>query len=1200
MEVQLIGPLAVLDGERRIDVGARKERAVFAALALRAGHVVSVGELIDALWGSDPPATAVKTLQGYVSKMRRVLGPGIVVTERPGYVLRLPPDGTDIVRVHALVDGARRALADGDTGAAIEGYRDALRRWRGSPLPDLASSEIGRREIARLDELRYGVVEELIDARLLLGEHHLVLPDLEALVREAPLRERAWGLLLLALYRSGRQADALRAYQSVRTLLVQQIGVEPGASLRDLEARIIAQDPTLHLATVEPPASPRARPTHPAAPGSARSPATPTPAPRPGLSWVQPSAFPFAGRDAELAQLGQRWAETIATDHRHAVLVGGEPGIGKTRLIGEAAMRVHDEGGLVLFGRCEEGLAAPYQPFVEALGSFVRACPGARLAELVGPLGGELTRLLPELRTRLPDLAPPIGEHGEHGDTERHRLFEAISELLERLGTEQPVLLVVDDLQWATTPTLLLLRHVVTGTRPARLLIAGTYRTTALDRLHPLADTLADLRRHESIHRLVLDGLDESAALTLASIAAEHELAEIDRTLIRRLHRECNGNPFFFWALLTNLVDTGLIVRRDGRWTHSAAVFDTPLPQGIREVVARRLSSLDDATNALLRVAALVGSGFDYRVVGAVADVADDIVLDALDQAREAGVVVEQTDGYGQFAFTHDLMRRSLEEELSTTRRARLHWRIADALTERYGERLDEHLDEVARHAIEGALAGDPDRASAIARRAGDASLDALAFEAAAAYYDDALGFVADDDHARRYELLLARGRAFQRAGNPAYVDIVREAVGLARRLGDAARLAAAVIELRHSAYLSLTGVNDPELRANLVEALDGLDPAALGVRARLTSMLALTLSLSEERERSLVLSADAVALARASEDPKVLAQVLADHTWVITGPDTVDERIALGNEAVALAHRLDDHLGLINAYNCLTNAYIELGDLDRGERALRRGLELADFLRRPMARWGFRVHEAALLSLRGDVPSLEATADELLTSGTDLGVESSTLMAVWSRLLFAARYEQGRLAEFEEPILDLADDQPVVGWQAVLGALYAETGRLDEAREIVRGLRATPPQRDLTWVAAMMLTTTVVAEIDDPAPAAWLYDELRPFAGRNTSDGAGSSGPIDLGLGRLATVMGRWDDAATHFVTSRTLCDRWRAPMWIARTSYEHAVLLTRQPSPDHLGARRLFDESIAIATTTGQTHLAEKATSLLATLTP
>lgn len=1177
MEVQLLGPLVVWGDRGPISVGAQKERALVARLALSLGRVVSVGELVDALWGAAPPPTATKTLQSHVSRLRRALGAGLVLTERPGYVLDLPAEFVDVGRFDRLVEQARRETAAGRPRLALDHLLAAAALWRGDPLPDLQGSEAGRSEIARLVELRHVVGEELLETRLALGQHRSALPDLEARVREAPLRERGWALLLIALYRSGRQTDALRAYQTVRSLLINKVGVEPGPMLRELETAIIAHAPSLDL---EPANAAQVVDGAPDRDGAGPD-EHPLP---PSLEWVRRSLFPFGGRDAELAILETGWDRAVADSARHAVLVGGEPGIGKTRLVGEAALAARARGALVLFGRCDEGLGVPYQPFVEALGAALRDVPDVRLAQVIGPLGGELTRLLPELRSRAVPLEPPVVVDA---DTERHRLFEAVSELIENLSAEQPVMLVLDDLQWATMPTLLMLRHVLMTTRPARLLVTGTYRTTDLDRIYPLADVLADLRRHEHVRRIGLEGLAEDATVELAVTAAGHDLDNTDRGLIRRVHRECGGNPFFFWTLLTHLIETGLIVRRDGRWTHADAALDTPLPEGIREVVARRLSSLDDDANALLRVAALVGSEFDYRLVAAVANVDEADALDLLETARAAAVLEERAGAYGQFVFSHDLIRRSLVEEHSTTRRARLHWQIAETLRTQDGDLGTEHLDALARHYMEGALAGDPLVAGAVVQRAGDAALDALAFEEAAAYYEDGLSLVEGDED-RRFELLLAKGRALQWAGNPAYREVLNEAVALARRREDPDRLARAVLELHVNTYLKITGTSDAELRMLLDEALEGIGETDVALRARLCSSLALAMSFSEKRERPDELANEALALARRSGDAQLLAEVLIDRIWVIAGPDTLTERLSLATEAIQVAEQLDDRLALANAGNCLNQVLFEAGEIDAAADALGRGIEAAEFLRRPMLRWGLMVHEASLAFVRGDVAELERWGNDLAATADEAGVEPHAAAAVNGRFLFAAKFEQGRLAELHEAVAALVHEQPDVDWVILLGVIQAETGSLAPTSAIVERLRAHRPKRDITWFAFMMFATIVAAAADDRAWAGRLYAELLPYAGRNSNDGAGTSGPVDLGLGRAATVLGRYGDAERHFDAAAGLCHAWRAPMWSAHTMYEHALMLRRREGVgDAARAHSLLDECLSLARANGQTRL-------------
>ena len=246
MQVGLLGPLRVVgkDGVE-IGVGAPKERAVLELLALRTGQVVPARSLIDALWGEDPPSSATKTLQTYISSLRRLMPVGAIETVGGGYRLVVPTDAVDALHFEELVRRGGRALQQADLKGAAEALAAALRLWRGEPLVDMGGQQTGIAEAARLSELRRDCEEQLAEARLALGEHHSLVADLETAVAADPLRERRWAQLMVALYRAGRQADALRAFQRLRRILADDLGLEPSAELRALEDAILRQAPEL-------------------------------------------------------------------------------------------------------------------------------------------------------------------------------------------------------------------------------------------------------------------------------------------------------------------------------------------------------------------------------------------------------------------------------------------------------------------------------------------------------------------------------------------------------------------------------------------------------------------------------------------------------------------------------------------------------------------------------------------------------------------------------------------------------------------------------------------------------------------------------------------------------------------------------------------------------------------------------------------
>jgi class 3 adenylate cyclase len=314
----------------------------------------------------------------------------------------------------------------------------------------------------------------------------------------------------------------------------------------------------------------------------------------------------FVGRGRELERLEQLWKEGAAGELRVAFLAG-EPGVGKTRLAAELAREVHEEGATALAGRCDEDMGVPYQPFVEALRHFLDFTPDGDLPQRLGRYGGELTRLVPELTARLPELPPPLCSDPE---TERYRLFDGVAAWLAALSSDRPLLLVLDDLHWAAKPTLLLLRHVIRSSEPARLFVLATYRDTEVSRIHPLAELLADLAGQTGVERISLTGLDSTGVVAYMQRAAGHDLDEEDLRLAHAIHEETEGNAFFVREMLRHLTETGALSWRHGRWFMRLPVEELGIPEGVREVVGRRLSRLSAEANRVLRMAAVAGTEF--------------------------------------------------------------------------------------------------------------------------------------------------------------------------------------------------------------------------------------------------------------------------------------------------------------------------------------------------------------------------------------------------------------------------------------------------------------------------------------------------------------------------------------------------------------------------------------------------------------
>jgi len=626
VEFRFLGPLeAVVEGVP-VELGAPQQRAVLALLLLNANEVVSRDRIVDELWGERPPATAAKLVQLYVSALRKLLDPdrSLLITRAPGYVLRVEPDALDLHRFERLVGQGRAELAEGSAATAGERFREALALWRGPALADLAFAPFAQAEIARLEERRLDAVCDRIEADLALGGSGVV-GELEALIAEHPLRERLRGQLMLALYRSGRQAEALAAYQDARRALVDGLGIEPGRELRELEQAILRQDPGLDLAP-------------------------------PGEPELGPARNAFVGREHELSTLMAALDEALAGEGR-LVLIAGEPGIGKSRLAEEVGRHARRRGARVYVGRCWEAGGAPaYWPWVQALRAYIRDSDPEAVRAQLGGEGAELATILPELRGLVPDLpeSPPADSDGA-----RFRLLESVASFLRNAASAGPVVVGLDDLHAADAPSLLLLRFVAGQLAAAPILIVGCYRDTEVG--PELSETLADVARDPGMQRLALRGLSGSDTSRLLHLTMGDAPAD---ELAAAIHADTQGNPLF-------AKEIGRLLAAEGHG--DGAPGGIPIPQGVLEVIGQRLARQSESCRNLLALASVVGREFDPDVIGSLAEVDEDALFAALDEAAGAGLVGAVPEASGRLRFSHILIRDALYEDLPAPRRLRLH-----------------------------------------------------------------------------------------------------------------------------------------------------------------------------------------------------------------------------------------------------------------------------------------------------------------------------------------------------------------------------------------------------------------------------------------------------------------------------------------------------------------------------------------------
>ena len=1157
-------------------------------LGLHGNSVVSADTLAELLWGARPPRTSVKALQTHISALRRALGDGFVLTEGSGWTLNTTE--IDAIRYTLAARQGRDAIAAGDAAQAVARFDEALTLWRGTPeLPD---GPRATSEKTRWIEGHAALVEDRADALLATGRAAEIVGELEAAIADAPLRERRWGQLMLALYRAGRQGEALAAYQRARSLLVDELGVDPGPNLRRLEAAIVAQDAALEipvsqqLSTVtkavtflltdiegstaaweaqadamavalarhdeiveqvvtarggrlvktrgegdatfsvfdrpssaaaaaielqeairhEPwaLASPMrirvslhtgevelrdgdyfgravnraarlrslaaggqilcsgataelvidtladdvvladlgmrqlknlARPEHvfelrleKADDSSAPEPESPMQ--RPSLPAVLTGPGPFVGRGEELAGLLTAWQATLTVGTR-AVLVAGEPGVGKTRLAGEWSRQVYEEGAIVLYGRCDEDLGAAYQPFAEALRSLMPCLGADRLRGLRGV--ESLLPLVPGLTDVVPDLPTPSRSDP---DTERYALFDAVVALLGAASSSAPVVLILDDLHWAAKPTLLLLRHLLRFGEHARVQIVGTYRSTDLDRSHPLAAMLTDLHRDGTATRLALTGLDEKDVSAYVA-----EAGYDDEELARALASVTGGNPFFLIEALRHVDESG------GRWDPNT------LPQGVREAVSRRLSRLPAETNRALAAAAVVGSRF---AVDLVERVVDGDLVDAFDEACKAGIVIEEPGG--RYRFNHALVRQSLLAELPSVRRMRLHQRIAVTLEAESGAE-DELLAELAYHYFECAWAGNAVKAVEYCRRAADQAMARLAYEGAADLYDRALHALEEiddelpDRDALEAELLVARCEALLAAGD------VGSAAGAVAQLqqaaGDSVRLAAwgTCFDGELSMLTNPERLDEIEAAVGAAaEKLAGLEDAAGEAKAHTVRAGCLT-RLGRIGDAETALDQALTAARRAHDHRRVNAVLAGAPLAALWGPNPVPRAGGRCLDVVRLL-RITTGSPVVEATSTRCQGVL---DALRGRASA--GRALIDSARRSLTELGMRhalleVEQfAGLVELVANEP---AAAEPLLRRACDgfrrMGLDADT--AETAAFLARACLALDRDTEADELCIEserLAGHalKPSITWRTVRAQLLARSGAHAEARRV-------------------------------------------------------------------------------------------------------------------------------------------------------
>ncbi|MCS0603749.1 AAA family ATPase [Streptomyces sp. LP11] len=1137
LSVQVLGPIgAEVDGAP-VHLGSPRQRAVLALLLASRGRVVPVDRLIDSLWQGRPPEKAAVSLHAYVSNLRRALEPGriprapagVLVSAPPGYALRLPEDAVDAWRFEAAVRQARTAPPT----EARRLLEEALGWWRGAAYGEWADEEWARAEAARLGELHLVAQELAVGAALASGAPAEAVPGAEALVREHPLREEGRRLLALGLWACGRRADALAELDRAAAVMADELGLGLGDALTELEGALRTGRTEVLRAAV------------PSAPSTAVEQAEPSPA----AVLAPPADELFVGRGDELRALESAARDAWRTGG--VILVTGEAGAGKSALLGRFQRRLREQGWTVVLGRCPEFGGAPSAwAWVEALGALARRTPPAdpgALGALVhqagygdgdGPGSGAA-----EQDGAGEEQGGPCGSCGGDGEPADHalpsagrfRLHRAFSTWLREAAADAPLAVIVDDLHRADGETLALLERTAELVGSPVLAIAAYRPADAEDRL---TKTLAELA-HRSPYRLALDGLPLSDVDTLVRALCGDR---VDAATVSALAARTEGNPFYVRESARLLASEG------------ALVAISEVPQGVRDVLRRRLRQLPAGALAVLQLASVVGRETEVGVLVEAADPGthdEHAVLDALEASVVAGLLTEPAPGVVRFA--HALVRDTLYTDLVGVRRARLHARLAEVLR----RRRPDDFAALAHHFARAASARTASLAVDYSLGAADLAERSYAHDTAVELLNQAIEIFA---------LIPAATDDGTADGGPGRLVV------LLGRLLRAQIRAGSIMAARHTrqrAVEAAEGIAPDELATAALGAWLGPGPALSGPRGLVDSTALYTF-------------VDRL-LARADLDPAVLGALPPgpkDAGGTSAGDDPyATDRVADATRRLAVARAVGDPLLLASALT-VVSAVTPHACPDRRE-TLATELRVLGYAHDLPANSWVREHIGAMAAaVRGDVARVRAHAGEgravarrhRLAEAESITLTTLAMLAhvegrfaeaeagyaqVRERLrahgsphgdlvhalgLTTVRLGQGRPEE-AEPLLRALDTAAMPTAELALGVVLARQGELEQAYALGRRTpAAVPVVPDHLYGIALSLRAELAFLLGDVPAARELVPLLLPL--RAQLAGAASvsfvTRPFAHSLGELYRLLGDEAAARRYFALAEDVALRW------------------------------------------------------------
>ncbi|MFH9795336.1 MULTISPECIES: BTAD domain-containing putative transcriptional regulator [Streptomyces] len=1123
VNVRVLGPFRVEVDGRAVGTGGRLARMVLVQLLLARGTVVPTERIVERLWPTGAPASAQASLHAYVARLRRVLEPGrpprtpprLLVSAPYGYALHLEQDAVDAWLFERRVAAA--STPESPAGAAAEGLAAALDAWGGQPYAEFSDEPWTAGERTRLEEVYRTARERLAAARLACGQAAQALADAGALTREQPLHEEGWRLLALALWARDRQGDALAALRRARHVLDEELGVEPGPALLELEHALLHQRLDVlrgatGMRTPAPSAAPLPGPALPTEGGTA--PATVLAADR------------LLGRDEELAELAAA-ADRALQGRAQVVVVSGEAGIGKSSLLEAAVGQLPGQGWLVGSGHCPETDGAPPGR------AWFDMLPGLAEAAPPGPYAAELAPLL------APGTAGDSGQR-DGSPAGRFRLHRALLGWLRDTALRRPLAIVLDDLHRGDQESVELFLLCAEQLRDVPLLLVGSYRTGEGD----LTGALARLAACSPV-RLALGGLSAAQAKELLRRGA----ADMSDHAAVALAERAGGNPFY-------LRESSLLLAGEGEQQALARV-----PQGVQDVLRRRLALLAPGVTAGLRLAAVAGREAPVALLAHAADADAEQLLDALDAGVTAGLLTEPRPG--TVRFTHALVRDALEGDLTRLRLARMHSRLGRGLIALGSD----DVAATAHHLLRAAAVVTADAGPAVhhARLACEQAVRRYAPQNAEALLNAALGLLtdhpaafADQDAALLRVMLL--GQLVECRIRMGAVVPAREAQDRAVRVARAEGRA----DLLTAAYTTWTeptpwrvrpyAESDPEAVEELGRLLEAPD---LSDRQRCLLLDQLSDALDDTDPRAVAVARRAVELARSTGEPRLLGLTLTSLLRKVDCELEPALYLELHRELAEVADAQDSpEYSWMSSYIA---ARLAAGRNDPAEmeRCLVRADEIARTYELQGAFAVARLRRPMLAMAQGRFEEAEQALGTAVAELRERGAVDLSGLAALS--IGCIRLQQGRLAEMLPVLLTVWERyQPYNEALAALALLAA--GRSEEARQVF-AMRVAH-RRDFAYPILAGLRGVAAVVFRDREAAAEVYEDLLPL--RGLAGGASSLSvvyrPVAQTLGELARFLDRPEEARRHFLEAERVAAAWNSPHWAGAAA---AALAELPPAP-------------------------------------